>query len=251
MRCISCGVDVPPIWVKAIELNSCPSCGSAIMNEATQDLLKELSDALTRMPNNPQGVAGWLLSNYRFQKMGDAVPVEKFHNKGSAVGSVPGEINDSQLKIAPRVNDFVKRNDAEKYVARTQELAEKAKGSKNKQMAEFASLINGVKDPYEDPDLVETVADASSDVEDQMTYALLKSQGIDPFAESGSNNAPTGPMNVSQIIDQEIKGASKISEYEQIMMQSDRGREQLQNELHKKIKAQDAINGVGKGVFRR
>jgi hypothetical protein len=153
------------------------------MNEATKELLKELSDALARMPNDPQGVAGWLMSNYRFQKMGEGKPVEKFHRKGGAGGV---EYDESTLKIAPGYNEFVQRNDAAHLVTRSNELAAKAKGSKNGKLAEFASVIKGVSDPYGDNTVEEEDSgdEPMASPEDQKSYLELKASGFDPFMQS-------------------------------------------------------------------
>ena len=39
------------------------------MNEATIELLSEVKEALKKMPNDPEGLAGWLLSNYEMRKI--------------------------------------------------------------------------------------------------------------------------------------------------------------------------------------
>lgn len=55
------------------------------MNEAAKDLMAGLADALENMPNNPQGIAGWILSNFDIRKIGDAAPVERFHGDAPQV----------------------------------------------------------------------------------------------------------------------------------------------------------------------
>jgi len=82
MRCMNCQAEIPPEWVAAIQRNECPGCGKEIMNDRAKELLAELTDAMERMPKNPQGVAGWLMSNYEFRKIGEAVPTERFHVGG-------------------------------------------------------------------------------------------------------------------------------------------------------------------------
>ncbi len=82
MKCISCDADIPPQWIYAIQNNICPSCGKIIMDEAAKQLLIELREAMAKMPNDPEGLSGWLLSNYNLQKIGTAEPT-KFHKKAS------------------------------------------------------------------------------------------------------------------------------------------------------------------------
>jgi hypothetical protein len=78
MKCCNCNTDIPPEWKHAINNNSCPACGGALMNEAMQELLAEIRAALEAMPNDPEGLAGWLLSHYELRKFGSGEPVQKF-----------------------------------------------------------------------------------------------------------------------------------------------------------------------------
>lgn len=82
MICISCGADIPPQFVFSIQSNVCSGCGGPIMDEDAKSLMADLADALARMPNDPQGLAGWLLTNYRLQKVGTGEPTG-FHRKSS------------------------------------------------------------------------------------------------------------------------------------------------------------------------
>ncbi len=78
MKCQSCSADIPPQWVNAIQQNMCPGCGGSIMDEDTTELLLALSETMQKMPNDPVGLAGWLVSNYYMKKIGDCEPTE-FH----------------------------------------------------------------------------------------------------------------------------------------------------------------------------
>lgn len=80
MKCMSCNAEVPPAWVHAINSNVCPGCGGSIMDNESQMILAEVRDAMNQMPNNPEGLAGWLLSNYKLVKVGDSEPTE-FHQR--------------------------------------------------------------------------------------------------------------------------------------------------------------------------
>ena len=251
MRCMNCGANIPPEYVSAIALNKCPGCNDSIMNEQTQELLKELASAMERMPHDPQGVAGWLMSNYRFQKMGEAEPVEKFHRKG---GSGSSEYDENSLKITPSYNEFVSRNDAGHLVSKSNELAAKFHGSKNGKIAELASMIQGVSDPYED-----ITVDGQVPEEDQIAMNEFKQAGLDPFASAVS--APLGAINdLSQAIDpREVmkllksQGDDVPLADELEIAKTEKGRALLQQRQFKKIKAQDALYGGGGGPnsFRR
>lgn len=247
MRCMSCGANIPPEWVNAIQRNSCPGCGNLIMDEQTEELLHELANAMERMPNDPQGVAGWLLSNYRFQKMGSAEPVDRFHRKG---GIQAGEVDNQNLKVDPTYNEFIKRNNAGNLVARGEQLA-KLKQS-NSKFAEFASVIQDVSDPYGD-DTTSDESEDKPDASDQKALIELQSEGLNPFAGTTGG----GVTDLSQVInprdvdDMFTKGQDAPAKLEAVLEQSEEGRRVNQRERFKRLKAQDAISGAGDGSFTR
>lgn len=90
MKCMSCKAEIPPAWVHAINSNSCPGCGGTIMDSKAQTILAEVREAMNQMPSNPEGLAGWLMSNYKLTKVGDAEPSE-FHQRsaGDETGTRP------------------------------------------------------------------------------------------------------------------------------------------------------------------
>lgn len=126
--CKSCNAEIPPAFVHAIQSGACPGCGSALFSEKDKELLDELTIAMEKMPNNPQGVAGWLISNYRFTKIGDAVPTEKFHVKGQKQ-QLDEDNNPS--------NKFLQRTNVYKNIAATQNK------TNNKLAAMAAVIANG------------------------------------------------------------------------------------------------------------
>ncbi len=97
MKCMSCGAIIPPEFKAAIASNICAGCGGEIMNEATLELLDELKEALQEMPNDPEGIAGWLLSHYEMRKFGSAQPVGQFY------GNVPQQ---HQPQMSPQQQQF-------------------------------------------------------------------------------------------------------------------------------------------------
>src|ERR1700723_1159036 len=68
MKCMSCSVDVDPKWRFAIEKNTCPLCGQAILPEHLKNLLTSLSETMWKLEEYPEQVADWLLSNHNYIK---------------------------------------------------------------------------------------------------------------------------------------------------------------------------------------
>jgi hypothetical protein len=116
MQCITCKADVPPQWVNAIQKNECPGCGGQIMDDSSKELLMELKEAMSRMPNDPEGLAGWILSNYVLTKVGSGEPTG-FHRRPPARaatehGAKPGR----KIKVNTNnpVQNFLKRTGVSK-----------------------------------------------------------------------------------------------------------------------------------------
>jgi hypothetical protein len=84
MKCSQCQTDVPPQWRAALLSNACPCCSAKLMDEQTQELMTALKDAMEQMPNDPIGVAGWLISNYKLTKIGSYDVPEKLNTKPTA-----------------------------------------------------------------------------------------------------------------------------------------------------------------------
>lgn len=108
MKCMSCSAEISPEWVFCIQENRCPGCGGPIMTEDSKQLLDELRDAMKRMPNDPEGLSGWLLSNYVLRKVGSAEPIN-FHRKNNNINN--NDPND--VSGDPAFNNFKRRSGAD------------------------------------------------------------------------------------------------------------------------------------------
>jgi len=104
MLCNSCNAEIPPAFVKAIKVNICPACDGPIMSDQTIELMAGLKSALEQMPNDAQGIAGWLLSNYRMEKVGTGEPTGFY-----GISKTPAAKDQNNLKQAKNpVHKFLK-----------------------------------------------------------------------------------------------------------------------------------------------
>ena len=99
MDCNTCGINIPPIWKACLVSNICPSCNGKIMSDFTQELIKGLSVAITQMPNNPEGIACWLVSNYKMDKINDYEPPQFPEQKGASNINLNSSNNDKQKAL--------------------------------------------------------------------------------------------------------------------------------------------------------
>ena len=138
---MSCQAPISPAFKAAISSGVCPACGGEMMNDATKTLLSELREALEEMPNDPEGLAGWLLSHYALTKIGTGEPVQQFYGK-PAPGARPGlqappgpnMSYEEQLRQQPRI--------APNRLQRFQE----ATGMKQKDKEAYATLVRQIHD---------------------------------------------------------------------------------------------------------
>lgn len=111
MKCMNCNAEISPQYVHAIANNICPGCGGSIYDDQTKEIYNELKEAMVRMPNDPVGLAGWLLDNYKLYKIGNAEPVERFYNNSKDSKEVKEAKDSSKIKTASveKTNEFFQR----------------------------------------------------------------------------------------------------------------------------------------------
>jgi hypothetical protein len=195
MICKSCSAEIPPQWLFALSTNLCPGCGSALMNEDEKSLLDELTAAMERMPNNPRGIAGWILSNFRVLKINSSLePTERFYTKNG---------NNGAQTPSGQVNDFQKRA---QYNGPTAKIAEviAAKAGGNSKIAELAAAISQTSDPYESQEPAQQEAQASANnvngvtQEDINAVLDLQKQGFSNMFSEGIAALPARQNQSSQ-----------------------------------------------------
>lgn len=133
MKCITCQADIPPAWVNAINKNECPGCGGIIMDDSAKELLIQLREAMAKMPNDPEGLAGWLMSTYDLFPKGTIEPTT-FHRKPTSQigqeGADPSAQQGLRWANTP-TNQFMKRAGADKVL-------------KDPKLAAIAQAINNI-----------------------------------------------------------------------------------------------------------
>jgi len=267
MKCVSCNAEIPPEWVNAIQSNVCPGCGGAIMREEDKEFLDGLAQAIKDMPNDPQGVAGWLMSNYRIEKIGEAKPVEKFHRKT--------EVDEVNIKIAPNpMNKFLANTDQFNQVQATQAKVAQlrgggppvgpgtggAPGGGGDRMAAMAALVTHAEtsDPYGTGggQQMEDYQNAPAQNEDVATYNAMRQAGLNPFQGSGDGgmiNPNAAPLNAEEL--SAVANMTKLQDdmlpQERAAASTEEGRRELMLQRYKRVQAQEAIDGGGSGSFRR
>ncbi len=90
MRCESCGVDIPPAWVKIITKNICPECDGEIMSSKSKELLEQLKDAISKMAADPEGLAGWIMSSFDLAPKGTISPTPFYGRPHMGPGAPAG-----------------------------------------------------------------------------------------------------------------------------------------------------------------
>jgi len=68
MKCVSCEVEINPQWAHAIDMNVCPFCGKAIMDEHLKNLFGTLRETMEQLQGYPSQLNDWMLSNHNYIK---------------------------------------------------------------------------------------------------------------------------------------------------------------------------------------
>jgi len=168
MKCINCTIEVPSNFKSAIKSNICPSCGKAIMSDDLQQITLDLAEAIAKMANDPEGLAGWLVSNYAMQKIGEAMPVDFYDPK----------------RRGPRRRDEdddedIVRKDASKFNKFKKYDADAMKKKKEDAMNGGSSLLLSPEelDSIEDDPIIDGIEDEMSEYSSQ-TSALSMSDRL-------------------------------------------------------------------------
>ena len=261
MRCCSCGVDIPPTFTAVLQRNECPACSGPIMDDTARQLMSDLAEAMERMPNDPKGLAGWLLSNYRLRKIGDGEPVGQFYHEGARrqqpAGQPGNDIDTSNLRQAQSpVDQFLSRTDSYNKVKETRALIEAAKGGKDKRMAALAAGIQHAQatDEYglvgqQDVE----IDDPQADNEDMEAYQQMMRGGGNPFVQANVNPMAMVPMGEGGHADigEEDPMESPLLPHEKQMASTPQGQKVMLENRLKRAKAQAALRGGGDGAFSR
>jgi hypothetical protein len=228
---MTCEADIPPAFVNAIAKNECAGCGGPIMTDDAKVLMDELADAMERMPNNSKGVAGWLLSNYRFSKIGDAQPVDKFHTKPDPKAAV--QQDNRQIKIAENpMHQFLKRTDAYKNIQENE-----SKINANSKIAQMARSIADLEVEEQQADAPEQYDQDEYDDEPPVERGPKRSRALLTGTDLvDSNAAPLTPGELAAL-------AGTIGN------QVDNTEEILKLQRFKRVKAQQSV--LGGGPIRR
>lgn len=165
MKCMSCQADIPPAWVHAINSNICPGCGGEIMDQSSQELLGEIREAMNQMPNNPEGIAGWLLTHYSLKKVGTAEPTD-FHQR---------KVASRHAQLTQEGDDFdaekpAGENLVNKFLKRT--------GVKPKDNSHFKNLVKQIRSGDNEGLMMDP-----NDLEDEINVAA--SEGMDDEDDEG------------------------------------------------------------------
>lgn len=233
---MSCDADIPPAFVHSIQTNVCAGCGGEVMNQAAKEMLDELTDAMERMPNDPQGVAGWLLSNYKLVKVGERVePTEEFHRKRSAKRNASSvEDDDRNLAIAD--------NTVQKFLKRTGQAGRVAEN--NAKLAALAKQIKAGPSEEQYGDIDSHGEDVDGDFEEDYTppVASAKKTLANNVMIGAEGDEPLSPEETAKLMKRVADSGSKL----------DTGAQALQMQRMDRLARQQGVaDGTGPGTFRR
>lgn len=211
------------------------------MNEKSQELLTELREAMEKMPNDPEGLAGWLLSNYQLQKIGDAQPVNFYgrnqnqqQQQQQQGGPMPANVKVNNNNI---VQQMLARTGVAKSLAQRPNLKDIVNQIHNNIEADEQMLSQENFDEYDDPYAGEYVE------EYQPSPGMARQALENNSLLSGESSAPMTPADAAAMIAALGGQANPSGENLHPVLQADR---------MKRLEAQrDVGSGLGAGKIRR
>jgi hypothetical protein len=231
MKCDNCKVNIPPEWTLVLQSNECPNCKGEIMSANTKTLLAELTEAMLKMPNDPEGLAGWLMSNYRLEKFGSAEPVQKFYR---------GKEVEQEVKVAPNnaVQDFFKRAGIKEIPQPPNQVKSKQTSARN-----IVAQINGRNTGYEREDTGMDVY-AQSEMPDPYDDPYMENSYDNGYEDEGVASsgvyADNDPHTV-MMLQEAIKSSNNIDDRHPA----------LQAARLKRLQASQNLQSGGAGLIRR
>jgi len=106
MKCNSCTLDIDPKWKHAININTCPWCGSAIFDEHLKNLLSVLTTTMEKLQEYPEQLDDWMLSNHSYIKT-SSTDLIKHIPKEMMKEPAKQEDNDFQKRKAEQDKKFI------------------------------------------------------------------------------------------------------------------------------------------------
>ncbi len=222
VACITCSIDIPPVWKACINNNICPQCNGPILNDDSKAMLDELREAMTKMPNDPEGLAGWLLSNYKMIKVGTAEPTE-FHRSTKNKSGQELKINNNP------VHKFLERSGMAKEVNKTNKLAELAQKIQSGELDDKDLEVESFQD------------DSEYDEDNEMPIPVKKISTA--LINNSSLVSDAGPLDDNEI--------TSIASAVESHFESSDGQRYEQLQRIKRLQAQQTIDVGGKNSFKR
>jgi len=236
---MTCNAEIPPEWVAAINSGVCPGCGGQMYSDEHKQLLEELRTAMEEMKSaDAESITGWLLSNYRLTKIGEAEPTQ-FHRKPNQVQAQAQERGDiPTVKVAD--------NPVKEYLDR-------AGYSKKKDLRAIASRLKQAAgsdesaNMYVNPEEIEDEYPEDYQEEHQSAEPLAKkvlANNSVVLGGGGSEGPPLSPQEQAAIMETLSQGDPGVSGDIPAPLQAAR-----MAKLQKQKAALDG--GGGKNSFRR
>ncbi|HDY68553.1 MAG TPA: hypothetical protein ENH85_12255 [Candidatus Scalindua sp.] len=247
IKCKGCNAEIPPQWVAALNSGNCPGCGGEIFHNEEKKLLCELRDAMKQMETaSAESIVGWLLSNYKLHKIGDAEPTE-FHQLRHAQPQGPHDGIPANIKIADNpVHKFLQRTGYGKQLdnrKRLKDIVSEIDG--NVSAPPTTALYNTDYDPVIDLDAEAPMESDYDDYDMPPQPVGVAKQVLANSVVMGGDGAPIGPEELRAM-------AAAVSMAGQAVPAEDNVHPALQQDRMIRLQKQrDVAHGGGQGSFRR
>jgi hypothetical protein len=147
------------------------------MDEDGKALFKELKDVLKKMPNDPEGLAGWILANFKIKKLSKKQVLEPLLQEKPLLNQE--KPTEDKPIVSPNSNKFMKNAGVN-----TDEIKKIAEKIKKGNVSDDSSLLVDSAVSSEDE---ETYSD-DLEIEEEHNFDPFSNNGLDQIEQKVKNN---------------------------------------------------------------
>ena len=199
MKCMSCSENINSKFKHAIESNTCPFCGSLIMEEVLKNLLTDLRSVMDKLSAYPEELKDFLHSNYSLINESDfvrTVPQTTTHSSVSKAADIINHSIDEDLDLDDNEdeNSGTPLLNSEKMNL----IMQRAGANKiNNRKEDFKNLVNRIKSGSLSTNQIASLPDDTIDALDRNELSEIESAvnmsvnngGVDSFMTDSNQDS--------------------------------------------------------------
>ena len=199
MKCMSCSEKINSKFKHAIESNTCPFCGSLIMEEVLKNLLTDLRSVMDKLSAHPEELKDFLHSNYSLINESDIKNNVKHTVTHNTISKVTDTVNNSAHEDLD-LDDNEDENSGTPLLnsEKMNLIMQRAGANKiNNRKEDFKNLVNRIKSGSLSTNQIASLPDDTIDALDRNELSEIESAvnmsvnngGVDSFMTDSNQDS--------------------------------------------------------------